>query len=250
MANDGEKGSGEDASSPLPSSLNVIMEQASKVPEEEQKPSLPTLSPYEQARADKIARNNAMLVSLGLMSKREERISNLRALGARIMYEPPKKKKRVAQPSAPPPREGSKKSLRLQGLDPSGELMALVPETPEEINEEREARLVECREARMEKALTLANSNLTPTEIEKQNSTATHEHCMMRIKTMSEKALGNRIKTIERACGKFCIIKMAVFKVCLQEKGLWDLAEEAGESLERLKAVGGEASDDYNKGKK
>lgn len=102
----------------------------------------------------------------------------------------------------------------------------------------------------MEKALTLANSNLTPTEIEKQNSTATHEHCMMRIKTMSEKALGNRIKTIERACGKFCIIKMAVFKVCLQEKGLWDLAEEAGESLERLKAVGGEASDDYNKGKK
>jgi len=72
-------------------------------------------------------------------------------------------------------------------------------------------------------------------DIEKQNSTATHEHCLMRIRTMSEKALGNRIRTIERACGKFAVVKMAVFKCCLQEKGMWELAEEAAESLERLK---------------
>ena len=94
----------------------------------------------------------------------------------------------------------------------------------------------------------LDESGIDDAEILKQNSTATHDHCMMRIRTMSEKALLNRVKTIERACGKYAVIKMAVFKVCLQEKSLWDLADAASDALERLKADTNN-DDDTNKPK-
>ena len=52
---------------------------------------------------------------------------------------------------------------------------------------------------------------------------------------MTEKALINRVKAIERACGQHCVVKMAIFKSCLQDKGLWELAELAAAALERLK---------------
>ena len=42
---------------------------------------------------------------------------------------------------------------------------------------------------------------------------------------------------IERAAGKHCVVKMAIFKCCLQDEGMWDLAEQASDALERLKAV-------------
>lgn len=58
----------------------------------------------------------------------------------------------------------------------------------------------------------------------------------MRVRTMSEKALQTRVKRIENAAGKHCIVKMAVFKSCLQDEGLYELSEVAGEALERLKA--------------
>jgi len=54
---------------------------------------------------------------------------------------------------------------------------------------------------------------------------------------MSEKALENRIRAIERAAGKFCVVKMAIFKCCLEEEGYVELAVKASESLERLKAL-------------
>ena len=68
-----------------------------------------------------------------------------------------------------------------------------------------------------------------------KNHTASYEHCAMRVRTMTEKALINRVKAIERACGQHCVIKMAIFKSCLQDKGLWELAELAAAALERLK---------------
>jgi hypothetical protein len=59
----------------------------------------------------------------------------------------------------------------------------------------------------------------------------------MRVKTMTEKALANRVKAIERAAGKHCVVKMAIFKSCLQDEGMWDLAKLASDALERLKAL-------------
>lgn len=92
----------------------------------------------------------------------------------------------------------------------------------------------ECREARLHAAQEVANqANIDSTTI--KNRAATCDHCLMRVKTMSEKALLSRIKRIERAAGKHCVVKMAIFKCCLQDEGLWDLATLAEDSLERLK---------------
>jgi hypothetical protein len=46
-----------------------------------------------------------------------------------------------------------------------------------------------------------------------------------------------QVKVIERAAGKHCVIKMAIFKSCLQDEGKWELAELASEALERLKSL-------------
>ena len=198
---------------------------------------LPILSEYEQLRYDKIVVNNAKLVALGLLSKNEERISNLKASGATVTPTTPSATKKNKPSSKPLPQEG-KKSLRLQGLDPNGELALLTSLSGEEIHVERAARIIECREARLRAANALAKSGIKLTDImEKQCTTATHEHCMMRIRTMSEKALNTRINRIEKAAGKFCIVKMAVFKSCLQEANMCDLAEHASESLARLCAT-------------
>jgi hypothetical protein len=59
----------------------------------------------------------------------------------------------------------------------------------------------------------------------------------MRVQSMTHKALANRVKVIERAAGKHCVVKMAIFKSCLQDEGLWELANLASEALERLKAL-------------
>jgi hypothetical protein len=66
---------------------------------------------------------------------------------------------------------------------------------------------------------------------------------------MSEKALGTRIKRIENAAGQHCIVKMAVFKSCLQDSELWELSELAGEALERLKAGAFDGGDDKKNNK-
>ena len=71
----------------------------------------------------------------------------------------------------------------------------------------------------------------------KENPTATYEHCLMRVRTMSDKGLRNRVKAIERAAGKHCVVKMALFKSCLQDEDMWDIAELATQALERLKAL-------------
>jgi len=98
-------------------------------------------------------------------------------------------------------------------LTPDGGELAL-PTTEKEIKEEREKRVVECREARLKAANEVAKAGLSKAAME--NPTASYEHCAMRVRTMTEKALMNRIKTIERACGKHCVVKMAVFKVRLE----------------------------------
>lgn len=46
-----------------------------------------------------------------------------------------------------------------------------------------------------------------------------------------------QVRAIERASGRHCVVKMAIFKSCLQDENLWELAKLASESLERLKGL-------------
>lgn len=64
--------------------------------------------------------------------------------------------------------------------------------------------------------------------------TASYQHTLMRVRTMTEKALGNRVRAIERAKGKHAVTKMRLFARVLCLEGYDDLAEEAKDALERL----------------
>jgi hypothetical protein len=200
----------------------------------------PELSEYEKIRARNIVKNNARLRALGLISALEENQSNARAWGVahpfsertNSMETKPTKKKRKAEekPLASPTR----KSARIQGLEP--EFNVFSRELPDEDRaEQRKALVTECREARQRAALRVMEQG--GEKAARENPTATYEHCLMRVRTMTEKGLKNRVKAIERAAGKHCVVKMGIFKCCLQDENMWDLAELASEALERLKAL-------------
>jgi len=198
---------------------------------------------YEQLRARNIERNNARLRALGLITKREEQRSNAHACGKTLIEEhvsaeegsdgewksSPRKKKRKRKNVGAEP---SRKSLRLQGITPEGGELSV---EPLDTLEEREERVRECREVRLRAAKAVAEAGAE--KAAKENPTATYEHCLMRVKSMTDMALANRVKAIERAAGKHCVVKMAIFKSCLQDEGMWDLAKLASDALERLKAL-------------
>jgi len=231
----------------------------------EQVPSL-LLSDYELLRVANIRRNNARLRSLGLISAAEEKASNEQASSSSTSLPPvipsTKTKQQQSQKNTTNGkkrgRESSKqadddndkttmdetkrrKSLRLQGIIPNygGEERSMeeIPSKDMVHNdeEERSARVEECRAIRLRLALEISKRGIE--QAVHENPTASYEHCLMRVRTMTEKGLMNRIKTIERATGKHCVIKMAIFKSCLQDEGLWDLANLAAAALERLKAL-------------
>ena len=189
-----------------------------------------SLSDYEQTRARNIERNNARLRSLGLISIDEERRSNAAAWGCskggraksrgNLTSEDDdagdnvssldeeynecegdtskKRNKRVR--SSLPPREGSRKSRRLMNLptyapggrpEDSESPMGTPAHFEERIRKEREALVAECREARQRAALEVAKAGVELAG--KENPTATYEHCLMRVRSMTEKGLINRV---------------------------------------------------------
>ena len=200
-------------------------------------------SPLLPPTAQNIERNNARLLALGLISSYEAQLSNLKARGATLEElndvvgdggadeggrgakvrkemkdsSAPKPKRRKTAPSSSSssgPSEPARSSLRLKGLAPDGTTVTLsIPRTASEISEERSRRVVG-RTARLRAAKEVAAAGADKAAME--NPTASYAHCLMRVKTMSEKALLTRVKRIENAAGKHCIVKMAVFKCCLQ----------------------------------
>lgn len=213
----------------------------------------PKLSEYETARARNIERNNARLRALGLISKLEEERSNSAAWclplptnevsksgeKTRIVTSRRKRNRsRAVEKSSSPPR----KSRRLRGIHPDDNTMfmqQLSPEISTTENSEKEQdskkRRDECRAARQRAALEYAA--LGAENAAKENPTATYDHCLMRVRTMSDKQLLNRCKSIERAAGKHCLIKMAIFVSCLRDEEKYEIAKIASEALERLKAL-------------
>jgi hypothetical protein len=209
------------------------------------------ISDYERKRAANIERNNARLVALGLLSVQEQAASNASAWKKSA---PEKKvaaslstKKRKTPAITKTPTPSSRKSMRLQGCQPDGAALEYddhdhddddkeqQEETDDPEENERLLRVQECRKVRLMRALEVSKAGAD--KAAKENPTATYEHCLMRVRTMTEKGLANRVKAIERAAGKHCVVKMAIFKSCLQDENLWELAGLAGSALERLKAL-------------
>lgn len=172
-------------------------------------------------------RNNARLRSLGLISIAEERRSNDEAWRRQSLNgidgsgddgessssdgeysegnEKSSKKKKKSRAPLLPPREGKRKSRRLMQLPsehaasvedvggdaPNNETSAERKERKERIKQERAALVEECREARQRAAIEVAKAGGKAAA--KENPTATYEHCLMRVRSMTEKGLMNRV---------------------------------------------------------
>lgn len=211
-------------------------------------------SDYERQRATNIERNNARLLSLGLITSKEELTSNDAAWGKRpVVHTRPtdpvdrssiKSKKRKKKESeticnAVPRR----RSRRLAG-NQAQELLNKKSDTDnhnspsvteEQLQNNRIAEAGTRREARLRAAALVFEAGADTAVME--NPTASYDHCLMRVRTMSEKGLGNRIRAIERAAGRHCVVKMAIFRSCLMDEGYDELSESAGKALERLKGL-------------
>ena len=205
------------------------------------------MSDYELQRLRNIERNNARLRELGLISFSEQVESNNKAAVAtnqRADTKTNKNSKRPLSPSSskqPDDAPQRRTSRRIQGLTPQDS--APEPDREKDPNRStsledlRQERIRECRAVRQQRAVEYAQLSHAEQRAAHENPTATYEHCQKRIQTMTDKALFNRIKAIERAAGKHSVVKMAIFKSCLQEQGLWELAHESTLALERLKAL-------------
>ena len=108
--------------------------------------------------------------------------------------------------SLPPPRrEGSRKSRRLANQTASGddddnniEEWKSDNMTLSSTKERRAALVAECREARQRAAIEVAKAGFQMAA--KENPTASYEHCLMRVRSMTEKALAARVRRIIIAC--------------------------------------------------
>ena len=174
--------------------------------------STEALSDYENLRARNVQRNDDRLRALGLLSVQEEEESNALAWKQTHTVDDKNKKRKRPTPAATSP---SRISLRLQGKQPNGTEIIRddhdnKTSTSGTLEEEREAHVLECRQVRMRLALEYAVMTDAEQKATKENPTATYEHTAMRIRTMTEKGLKNRVKAIERAAGKHSVIKMAM----------------------------------------
>lgn len=218
------------------------------------------MSEYQIMRARNIERNNAKLREIGLMSEEEEKRSNAIAWGRLISDDKDtnssicqsgqtqvannkKKKKRVSSSAEtdsqeqPRTRRSSSRLKKLEKQEQENSQASTTTTTTTSTTNFEEFDKKQ-KELTLQKAAKIISD--TPDEMieaANKNRTATYEHCLMRVRTMTPKALLKRIQTIERACGKHCVVKMAIFKSCLQEEGMMELAEKATEALERLKAL-------------
>jgi hypothetical protein len=74
--------------------------------------------------------------------------------------------------------------------------------------------------------------------------TASYQHTLMRVRTMTEPKLRNRMHAISRAKGQHCVTKMRLFARILFLEGYEELAEECAEELSELIGILGDAKDD------
>ncbi|KAG5188405.1 hypothetical protein JKP88DRAFT_234306 [Tribonema minus] len=170
------------------------------------------LSEMELQRERNIARNKAYLASLGIVKPQPV---------VKTQQQRPPRKKRDSHAAPPSPARRSRR------------LASAAPEFEPALHAE-DAKTAEARR------LAGPRASPTPAQVEYavKEGTASRAHCAHRVATMTDQALANRIKAIERARGRFCIAKMEVFAEVLRERGKAELADAAEAALTRLKAVG------------
>eukprot|EP00752_Nemacystus_decipiens_P005083 g4613.t1 len=191
-----------------------------------------TISQYELQRLERIKRNNAFMASL--------------SLGSIKQASSPTKTRSPKHPRSPKPRAApSRSSRRLRGepIDPD-DLVALPGTwirslavatskpgtTPSSFRHDYGPEL---DEEEAEKRMEVLKEQIDERDDAKAG-TASYQHCLHRVRTMSDEQLARRVRAIERARGAKAKEKMLVFSNVLRARGKTDLLEMAESALDRL----------------
>ena len=185
------------------------------------------LCDYEKQRLENIARNQKVLEALGLVRSDAEQHQELRAKSSG------KKRQKLDPGSEESKRAEVRRSQRLAGLpagagDDSG--AADDEDVPLRQRQASNSGHIDARAEYDLWAQRWSQKQAGPTVV----GTASYEHTLMRVMTMSESGLANRIKAIERACGQHAVAKMKLFATILALEGYVELAEDASSAYERL----------------
>ena len=207
--------------------------------------SLELKTQYEAERDARVARNRAMMQSLGIHtndilthSRQNERTSaSKRATGASDS----KKRKTSSAASVSTSNAPARRSRRLKAAPSSSKRARGAGDDDDnddggDYGGEDEVELDDEETRRLHDVAAAAYARRHAGKQERASivGTASYQHTLMRVRTMDESALGRRIDAIERAKGKHAVIKMRLFARVLFLEGLEVLAGDAAEALERL----------------
>ena len=222
------------------------------------------LTEYEKERNARVMRNELLMRRLGLSdfdsymhnassskNKREEEDDS---------SDEKKKKKKKKKEKKRRERETDdvekvvgvrRSSSRLKrGGGGKGETDEQQQEEDKDIKEDKEEEFKE-RDEEQERKHRIAEQEFSYRNKMKQKKqtivgTASYQHTLMRVRTMTEPKLRNRMHAISRAKGQHCVTKMRLFARILFLEGYEELAEECAEELSELIGIIGDAKDDEN----
>ena len=183
-------------------------------------------SAYEIARDLNIQENQNILKNLGLIFNQNDK--NRLHIDNDVKKNVKKKTKRKKVSNNHLPKRQSKRIRGIKADTDNKEEKVMTKEDQATLLKRIEAT----EEARKRKYERLIKKHLEDGLQLPKN--ATYQHTVHRVTTMNEKALLRRIKTIERACGTYAVIKMRQFAEVLILEEYHTLAKEAEAALERL----------------
>mgnify|MGYP001263972862 CR=1 FL=1 len=187
---------------------------------------------YEIAREEQIRRNKEFLKSLNLVNPIEKKTSRTpgtkrkKNVHEKHDHDDSKKRKTTRRLGGGEKRI-VRQSLRLSGKDPDGKTAKLDEKV------KLQQKIEEDRLLKYEKLVKLHKSKGNA----KLPKTASYAHTLDRVLSMSTKALESRMNKIERANGKYAIVKMRMFAEVLLLEGYEDLAKKCEASLLRIQTA-------------
>ena len=205
------------------------------------------LTEYEKERNARVMRNERLMQSLGLSSfdvhmhafkKGGEKDDGTKKKKRKAEQEMVRKTKNTTTNNNKP--VALRSSSRLRGEKATTTILN------DDDNEEEELMIdeeIERKHLIAEKAF-LSLRNKSKQKKQTIVGTASYQHTLMRVRTMTEPKLRNRMKAISRAKGQHCVTKMRLFARILFLEGYEELAEECAEELKELIEILGDAKDD------
>ena len=213
------------------------------------------LTEYEKERNARVMRNERLMQSLGLSSFDVHMHAFKKGGGEKENDEKKKKRKRKAEQEEMVRKTKNtttnnnksvavRSSSRLRGEKATTTTTTRI--LNDDDNEEEELMIdeeIERKHLIAEKAF-LSLRNKSKQKKQTIVGTASYQHTLMRVRTMTEPKLRNRMKAISRAKGQHCVTKMRLFARILFLEGYEELAEECAEELKELIEILGDAKDD------